>query len=219
MKQGSLAAVYDEFARTYDSRRLRFDLTEVLTDFRGWLPRRGRLLDLGCGAGEPVAADFVSRGWQVTGVDFSEAMLQLCGEHVPEVTRIGSDMREVAFPDDSFEAITAVYSLFHVPWPQHSMLFSCMRRWLVPDGAALFTYATRAYTGHDRFTGTKDFMGRELFYSHTRPVELHDQLHDAGLDVVDARDRDIGGETFLWVTVTPATSGSSTPPPQRSALD
>lgn len=197
----STAAIYDSFAATYDASRDQFDLTEVLRDFRDRLPTTGDLLDLGCGAGEPVALDFASRGWRVTGVDVSGSMLDLAARYVPQMTRVQADMRSVSFPEQSFDAITAIYSLFHVPWRDHPALFANMRRWLRPGGAALLTYATRAYTGHDRFNGTKEFMGQHLFYSHTTPAELLAQLGAAGLAVLDARDRSIGGETFRWVTV------------------
>lgn len=64
----------------------------------------------------------------------------------------------------------------------------------------MFTYATADYTGHPRFDGTKEFMGRELFYSHVTPDEMHGQLAQAGLTVAAEQKRSIGGETFLWVT-------------------
>lgn len=199
----SIAAIYDSFAATYDANRDQFDLTDVLSEFRARLRATGSLLDLGCGAGVPVALDFLSHGWQVTGVDFSGSMLDLAARYVPAMRRINADMRSASFPARSFDAITVIYALFHVPWIEHPALFANMRRWLRPGGAALFTYATRDYTGHDRFNGTKSFMGRDLFYSHTTPQELNAQLAGAGLEAVDTRDRVIGGETFLWVTVVP----------------
>lgn len=195
-----VAGVYETFAKTYDKNRTQFDLTEVLTDFRKPLPDVGVLLDLGCGAGEPVAKTFADDGWRVIGVDFSKAMLDLAGRHVPEMTRLQADMRTLSFAEESFDAITAVYSLFHVPWEDHPRIFTNMRRWLKPGGQVLFTYATRAYTGKRKFSGTKEFMGQELFYSHTTKKELREQLSKAGLKVVRAKDRSIGGETFMWVT-------------------
>jgi len=196
----SLAQAYDAFALTYERNRGQFDMTAVLDGFLARLPARGHLLDLGCGAGEPFARTFLERGWQVTGVDFSPAMLALAGRYAPAMTRILADMREVAFPERAFDAIAAVYSLFHVPRAEHPALFARMRAWLQPGGILLFTYATRAYTGQDRFEGYKTFMERELFYSHATPGELHAQLETAGLAVLEARERPIGGETFLWVT-------------------
>ncbi|MEI6623166.1 MAG: methyltransferase domain-containing protein, partial [Actinomycetes bacterium] len=196
----SLAAVYDAFAQTYDANRDAFDMTGPLRDLWTRLPTSGDLLDLGCGAGEPVARDFLSHGWRVTGVDFSHGMLELAAQYVPAMRRIQSDMRDVEFPAASFDAVTAFYSLIHVSCSDHPALFARIRTWLRPGGTLLFTYATRDYTGHDRFSGTKTFLGRELFYSHTTPQDLFAQLSDAGLVLADAQDRAIGGETFLWVT-------------------
>ena len=93
-----LAAIYDEFARTYDDNRGLFDMTPVIADFAARLPATGSLLDLGCGAGEPFAKAFLDRGWSVTGVDFSARMLELAARYVPRMTRVQGDMREVAFP-------------------------------------------------------------------------------------------------------------------------
>lgn len=196
----SLAQAYDAFALTYERSRGQFDMTAVLDGFLARLPARGHLLDLGCGAGEPFARTFLERGWQVTGVDFSPAMLELAGRYAPAMTPILADMRAVDFPARTFDAIAAVYSLFHVPRAEHPALFARMHEWLRPSGVLLLTYATRAYTGQDRFEGTKRFMDRELFYSHATPEELHAQLEAAGLAVLEARERSIGGEAFLWVT-------------------
>ncbi|TCJ11583.1 class I SAM-dependent methyltransferase [Parasulfuritortus cantonensis] len=195
-----LAAVYDRFADTYEANRGRFDMAPVLADFEARLPAGGGLLDLGCGAGEPFAAHFAARGWQVTGVDFSPRMLDLAARYVPAMTRIRADMSTVDFAPASFDAVVAVYSLFHVPRARHAALFRRIRGWLRPGGHFLFTYATRHYTGAERFEGGKEFLGETLFYSHLGPEELTAALADAGLAVADLAYREIGGETFLWVT-------------------
>lgn len=197
---GDLAGIYDDFASTYADHRDEFDISEVLDDLRRQLPATGDLLDLGCGAGEPVAASFLAHGWRVTGVDISDKMLALAAQYAPGMTAIHADMRDVRLPGESLDAVTAVYSLFHVPRCDHPALFARIRQWLRPGGLVMFTYATRSYTGRDRFEGTISFMGRDLFYSHTTPAELMQQLTAADLTVIEARDRLIGGETFLWVT-------------------
>lgn len=204
MEPESLARIYDGFAATYARRRDAFDLTEVLDGLAARLPKSGDLCDLGCGAGEPVSAYFASRGWKVTGIDFSAGMLELADEFVPSMTTVLGDIREVNFESASFDAVTAVYSLFHVPWHDHPAVFARVARWLRPGGTFFFTYATSDYTGFDEFEGTKEFLGQELFYSHTTPERLTGQLELAGLVLESARRRTIGGETFLWVTATPA---------------
>lgn len=200
MNAESLAQIYDGFASTYARNRDSFDLHEVLEEFSSGLPDKGDLCDLGCGAGEPVSRDFADRGWHVTGVDFSAGMLELADDFVPTMTTVLGDMREVDFDEQSFDAVTAVYCLFHIPWRDHPALFENIHRWLRPGGQTLFTYATAEYTGSDEFEGTKDFMGQPLFYSHTTPTRMSEQVAAAGLEITAAVNRRIGGETFLWVT-------------------
>lgn len=68
-------AVYEANAVTFDAQRSR-TLFEArwLARFAACLPSGGRVLDLGCGAGEPIAQWFIAEGFQITGVDFAEAM-------------------------------------------------------------------------------------------------------------------------------------------------
>jgi cyclopropane fatty-acyl-phospholipid synthase-like methyltransferase len=195
-----LSQVYDTFAAEYDRTRSVFDISEVLEDFSGRIPATGSLLDLGCGAGEPVCRYFLERGWTVTGVDFSPAMLALAQRQLPGIKAVLADMRDVDFPASSFDAVCAVYSLFHIPSADHSLLFMRIRDWLRSSGVLMFTYATRDYTGFERFEGCKAFMGHQMFYSHDTPSELSSRLERAGFEVLDFRNRIIGSETFLWVS-------------------
>ncbi len=200
----TLREVYNGFAATYEQNRGLFDMTGVLGHFYETLSiKKGALLDLGCGAGEPFARFFTDKGWQVTGVDFSEKMLTMAAKYVPEMQTVCKDMRDVDFAPQSFDAITAVYSLFHVPKIDHQSLFEKMHRWLKPRGCLLFTYATKEYTGADEFEGYKEFLGEQLYYSHKNTADLYKDLINTGFKIVSADYRAIGGETFLWVTAKP----------------
>lgn len=198
----SLLEIYNGFAETYEQNRGLFDMTDIISQFFNVLAvKKGSLLDLGCGAGEPIARFFTDCGWQVTGVDFSEKMLELAAKYVPEMITMQRDMRDVQFAAQSFDAITAIYSLFHVPSSDHVLMFEKFNRWLRPGGKALFTYATKEYTGSEEFDGYKEFMGQSLYYSHKSTSALYCDLHKAGFKIQSKDYRLIGGETFLWVTV------------------
>jgi ubiquinone/menaquinone biosynthesis C-methylase UbiE len=197
-----LKTIYDEFARCYDEQRAVFNMDEIIAGFRSALgDRRGALLDLGCGAGVPFAQTFAARGWSVTGVDFSPEMLKLAQRHVPAMRTVQSDMRALRFPAASFDAVSIVYALFHIPSQDQFKLIADIYDWLRPGGRLLFTYATEEYSGRSEFDGYKEFMGRMLYYSHRAPAELYERLERIGFSSVDGQYRDIGGETFLWVTV------------------
>jgi len=197
----SLAKAYDYMASSYDKNRGLFDMTGVLNDFYQSLEiKEGSLLDAGCGAGKPCADWFIKRGWQVTGVDLSDKMLSLAKEYVPEMKRICSAMQEVDFSDNSYEAITAIYSIFHLSPDDQSLMFKKFFKWLKSKGSLLFTYATKEYTKADNFSGYLDFMGEKFYYSHRTPEELKEELSDIGFIIESFKYRDIGNETFLWIT-------------------
>ncbi|HNY96645.1 MAG TPA: methyltransferase domain-containing protein [Smithellaceae bacterium] len=199
---GDLRQIYDRFADTYEQNRGLFDMSEVIDDFSRRLPERpGRLLDLGCGAGEPFPAFFITRGWRVTGVDFSSRMLELARHYQPNMETVEADIRNVEFPDRQFDAVTAIYCLFHIEHEKHEGIFQKIFRWMKPAGKLLFTYATKEYTGAEIFNGYKEFMGEKLFYSHTTPGNLAAILKTIGFTIESETYRNIGGETFLWMTV------------------
>jgi SAM-dependent methyltransferase len=111
----NLREIYDGFAETYEKNRGLFDMTDVLDPFYKSLDiQNGNMLDLGCGAGEPFARYFIDRGWKVTGIDFSRQMLKLATKYAPEMQTIHADMCEIDFEPCQFDAIIAIYSLFHV---------------------------------------------------------------------------------------------------------
>ena len=193
---------YGRLAAGYDENRGLFDMNEVIhTFYRDFTVERGNLLDLGCGAGEPMSRWFVDRGWTVRGIDYTPEMVDLARKYVEEMDATVADMRDVSFPPETYDGIISVYSLFHLPSEDQFMMLERMYRWLTRGGRALFTYATKSYTGHDVFSGYKLFMGEELFYSHRTPAELSHELDRIGFVTESMIYRDIGGEIFLWVTV------------------
>lgn len=194
--------IYDEFAKTYESNRGQFNMDHIISDFEQVLDiDPGNLLDLGCGAGEPIPKHFIDKGWSVVGVDFSQKMLELAKQYVPKMKTLQSDITQVTFAPQQFHAITAIYSLFHIPNDKHTHVFRNMYKWLKPQGKALFTYATEKYTGKSHFNGYKQFLGKNLFYSHKDVNSLLNDLSNIGFSILAQDYREIGGETFLWVTV------------------
>jgi SAM-dependent methyltransferase len=200
--QNNMQIIYDRFAETYDKNRGLFDMIDVITDFYKRLHyQTGHLLDLGCGAGEPFPAYFIQQGWQVTGVDFSQKMLALAHQYQPSLKTICKDICEAEFSDDEFDAVTAIYCIFHIEYKKHEEIFRKIYRWLKPGGKFLFTYATKEYTGAEVFSGYKEFMGEQLFYSHTTPAALLASLRSNKFAIEVSQYRQIGGETFLWLTI------------------
>ena len=126
-----LRKIYDAFAKTYEENRGQFDMSDVLDGFYSTLKlENGKLLDLGCGAGEPVARYFTDHNWSVVGVDFSERMIELASKYVPEMPTMHADISEVDFESNQFDAIIASYSLFHISVDKHKDILKKFHKWL-----------------------------------------------------------------------------------------
>ena len=83
MASERIVGLYEDNAAAWDAQRGR-ELFERpwLDRFCGLLPPGAQILDLGCGMGEPIAAYFISLGFEVTGVDSSTSLGAEAGEAI-----------------------------------------------------------------------------------------------------------------------------------------
>jgi demethylmenaquinone methyltransferase / 2-methoxy-6-polyprenyl-1,4-benzoquinol methylase len=123
-----IAPVYDAMNRTMTAgldRRWRRLTAEAVV-------RPGdTVLDACCGTGDlAIAAARV--GGRVTGLDFSEPMLERARRKAPELEWIRGDLLELPFGDASFDAATVGFGVRNVDDLQRAL--SELRRVLAPDG-------------------------------------------------------------------------------------
>jgi trans-aconitate methyltransferase len=97
-----------------------------------------RVLDLGCGSGEPIAAWFVRRGDRVTGVDGAAAMIAELRARVPGAEVIHADMRGLAL-GRRFDVILAFNSVFHLSPDDQRAMFPVFAAHAAPGATLLFT--------------------------------------------------------------------------------
>lgn len=73
------AGLYQENALAWDGERGRNLIERAwLERFAALLPPGGRVLDLGCGSGDPIARWLIGHGFALTGVDMSSALIAIC---------------------------------------------------------------------------------------------------------------------------------------------
>ena len=192
-----VAQAYDRIADAY---LRRFGISAVrqfwLDELIARLPAGAHVLDLGCGAGLPVARQLQDRGFVVIGIDGSRRQIELAREHVPGATFIQADMTSAEFPAVSFGAVAAFYSITHVPRNLHSELFVSIADWLQPGGMLLASLGVEAVAD---WTG--EWLGSEMFFSqHDAATNLR-MIQDAGIVVERAEivAQDDEDAKFLWV--------------------
>ena len=142
------------------------------------LPAGARLLDLGCGNGTKISR--LSDRFDVTGVDISERQLQLARAAVPEATFEEADFTELAFPAETFDAITALYSIVHVPREEQPALFARILHWLKPGG--LFLASLSHVGGEDR---VDEWLGVDMFFSGFDANTNRRLVREAGFELID----------------------------------
>jgi len=192
-KESIVRKGYDGIAREYHASRSGFDHSKELQEFAGPLPVNARVLDVGCGAGVPVVKFLVESGFDVMGIDFSENMLRLAKRNVPEAEFIKKDMTKLDFPANSFDGLTAFYSIIHVPREKHSSLFDSFHRILKPGGIMLVC------TGPDEWEATDEYLGTTMFWSHYSPEKSLQLVKDAGFQIVSDQIRVRSGEKHYWI--------------------
>ena len=157
--------------------------------------RGGRVLEVGVGTG--LALGHYGDSVEVTGIDFSEEMLDQARAKVAErkLDRVGTlrqmDARTLDFSDDSFDAVVAMYLISVVPEPER--VLAEMARVCKPDGEIVIVNHFAAEAGPlgrlERFLGPfADRMGwhadfdiaNVLGSGHVEEVE-RDRLAPMGL--------------------------------------
>jgi len=138
-------------------------------------------LDIGCGAGIPVSRVLATRA-SVTGIDISPRMIALARQNVPTVRFIEADIRAVDFPPESFDAVTAFYSIFHLPKGDHQTLLGSIYSWLKPGGLLLCTlsYANEAAYTED------SFFGVTMYWSNHSLSQYDQMLTKVGFELLES---------------------------------
>lgn len=178
MKTVDVPAAYDLIAdkffadRSVALREKKY-LDLVLAD----VPRGAKVLDFGCGTGRPIAEHLIARGYEVTGVDGSAGMLALAKGTIPQARLIQSRLEALQLAE-TFAAIVAWDSLFHVDRLQHAAIYARLAHWLGPGGRLLLTSGG---SGDEGFTDR--MHGETFFYSSWTPDEAVALLEAAGFAI------------------------------------
>lgn len=164
-----------------------------LDDVLSRLPERGRVLDLGCGAGL-VSAELVRRA-RVVGLDRSAAQLALARSNAPGAILVRGDIAEVGIAPASFDAVVAFWSLIHVRRDLHARVLTAIRSWLRPGGL----FAGTLGSGDNPEGREPDFFGAAMAWSHFDAETNERMLREAGFELERAEVIADEGEHPLWV--------------------
>ncbi len=185
--------VYERQAAVWDATRARTLFERRWIDRAlAFVPPGAPVLDLGCGAGEPIAAYLIFRGHPVCGVDFAAPMLALARARFPDQDWILADIRELDL-GRRFGAIIGWDSFFHLTAEDQRAVIPRLSAHLAPGGALLLTVGPQA----GEALGTVG--GETLYHASLGPADYAERLAAVEVDVVDfvANDPDCTGHSVL----------------------
>jgi SAM-dependent methyltransferase len=184
VERDAVRRAYDELAPDFDAARNDDAASStLLSAFLGGLPADARVLDAGCGAGEPVlrraaAATTVA---DAVGLDLSRGQLSLAAAAAPDAPLLQGDMTRLPLATDSVDAVVAYWSLIHVPDADQPAVLAEFARVLRPGGRLLVTEGREAWRGEN-----PDWLdtGVEMAWDIAGPDATRERLRRAGFAVV-----------------------------------
>lgn len=189
-----VVGLYERHARAFDEIRSKHLFEKPWLDrLAANLPRGASVLDIGCGSGEPMAAELLSRGLAVTGIDSSGTLISLCRERFPSGDWRVADMRSLAL-GRTFDALLAWHSFFHLTPDEQRGMFPVFAAHAADGAMLMFT------SGPGEGVAIGTFEGEPLYHASLGPDEYRLLLRESGFTVVDhvAEDPDCGGAT-IWL--------------------
>lgn len=184
----------------YERQGARFDLERPktlfekkwLARFQDLLPENPHILDVGCGAAEPIAAYFIGQGISLTGVDFAESMLEISRTRFPDNRWIQMDMRSLAL-EERYDGVIGWHSFFHLTQEDQRRTLPRFVDHLNVDGVLLLT------VGHVEGEVSGHVGGEPVYHASLSATEYTEILEASGARVLDfvPEDPDVDGSTIL----------------------
>lgn len=190
----NILSLYKRHADAFACQRSRALFEKSWLDkFIGAIGKKGRILDIGCGNGQPIAGYFIQQGFQLMGIDGATAMLDRARERFPEQRWLEQDMRELAL-SETFDGLIAWDSFFHLTQQDQQKMLPIFAQHSHPGSALIFT------SGPSNGIAIGQFEGEPLFHASLAPEEYHALLSANGFEVIDMviEDPQCSGHT-IWL--------------------
>ncbi len=170
---------FDKVGIEYSKTRLESDEEVLLLpDFMKRLPTGARVLDAGCGAGEPITR-ILSERFKVVGVDISRKQVEAARKILPYCDFVWQDMTTLTYPDGYFDGIISYYAIPHVPREEHKGLMDNFFRMLKEGGYVLLCFGT----DDDPGTVIDGFFGVKMYWSSFDAGTNVEMLKETGFHI------------------------------------
>lgn len=163
---------WDKVSETYaETRDADGPETNLIEDMLNQYPQEPRVLDIGCGDGMRTLRYLPESS---VGMDISRNGLELASNNLSNQL-VQSDMVSMPFKDDSFDAITAYFAVFHVERGEHNQVYKEFDRITNSSGKVLMTLSSGKFE-----TVRRGWMGGKMLFSSPGRNQTLRMLENAG---------------------------------------
>ena len=164
---------WNKVSKTYsESRKPNGPETQLIEELIDSFNQTPKILDIGCGDGKRTLKNLTESS---IGIDISVEGLKLATQNV-ENDLVQSDMVKLPFKDDSFDAITAYFAVFHVKRENHDRVYDEFSRVLRPSGRLLMTLPSGSFENVRH-----GWMSGKMLFSSPGRNQTLELLENAGL--------------------------------------
>jgi ubiquinone/menaquinone biosynthesis C-methylase UbiE len=169
-----IAEIYSEFTK---NQVMQFQLSK----FSSFLPGK-KILDVGCGPGRD-SGYFVEDGFDVVGVDASEAFIKIAKKEVKGAKFKVMDFRKLDFKDNSFDGLWNMASLVHINRKEMPKLLKDFYRVLSPKGVIYIS--VREGEG-DKEVRQEKYKNEPRHFFYYTEEEFKQYLEDSGFLIIES---------------------------------
>ena len=153
-------------------------INTCIKEFIELLPKQSKVLDIGCGTGQPIVEYLSKEGFYVTGIDISSKMIEVANKlNLPNTTFLEQDILEYV-NEDKFDGIIAFDSIFHIEESKQKEVFKTISNLLKNEGYFIFTH------GLEQGTIKGSMFNNEFIYSALSKEELLNTLKENNLEII-----------------------------------
>lgn len=186
-------AVYQQEAKAYAAQRGQSLFEKQWLDlFLSNIKKGDAILDVCCGSGKPIAEYFIRKGYSVSGIDYSENMIELARGNFPDNKWIKGNMIELNLGEE-FSGIIAWNSFFHLTHGEQKKALGIFSEHLVEGGVFLFT------AGPEAGEVIGQVNGRDVYHSSLSVAGYKEELEKNDMRLAEFRlnDPDCNGHSVF----------------------
>lgn len=142
------------------------------------IPKDSKILDAGCGNGEPVAKFLSKKGYKVTGIDISKTLIREAQKNTPKAKFKIMSLYNLKFPPKKFDAIVSFFAILHLEKSKVKKVFKNFNNSLKNNGYLLLS------VNEGKEEGYFEFFGKKVFFSAYSKKEIEEILRKTNFKIV-----------------------------------